>query len=176
MAKSFYVDIELHGKDKGAGSTVDKMAQKLKMLRKESRASGEAGFEKALARDPAEALGQLAGLGKLGVAGVVMDKLAEGVNRVTEAAKGIREGKKNFADLGIEAIGAVPFVGQLAVAIAKMGYELSGAAGEQDKLARKMEAGSRVDSERSKRILQLDRKSTRLNSSHSDRSRMPSSA
>jgi hypothetical protein len=118
MSKQFDIDIAMKGKDQGAAGAVDKLTQKLRALKAETK--NERVLTKFLgagADKQFETIGSLLGGAKFGLAAFAIDKGAESVKHMAEEAKKLKEefaeGKVNARDIVDRVAGAIPVFGQV---------------------------------------------------------------
>ena len=106
------INIAVKGKDEGAGSMLDNLAKRAKLLKKEETASGERSLERLIKQGP-EGIGKLLGIANLGIATVIADKLGESMSKVAETMVKFQEGKIHIADMADSMVRALPAVGAL---------------------------------------------------------------
>jgi hypothetical protein len=114
------ITIALGGKDEGAGTLLDRTAQKIRALKAEQRASGEKGLKKLIAGGPDSLLefgGNLVGGAKFGLAAFAIGQAAHAIDgmadKATELKKQWKEGALD-ADTMVDTIaGAIPVIGEV---------------------------------------------------------------
>jgi hypothetical protein len=112
------IEIAIKGKDEGAGSLVDSVAQKLKMLKKEARQSGENNLEQLFeGGNLTDGLMKLLGGAKLALAGFVTEQVGESLSEWAEKAaelqKELDEGKITIGEMTDKLAGSVPVFGSV---------------------------------------------------------------
>jgi hypothetical protein len=108
------VEVVLKGKDEGASSAVDRLAQRLKMMRKENAMAGENVLERAMGSGRGMANAGMDLLG-LGAAGIITDQLGQRLANLTSKAielrDAYRQGKMTLGEMADELGKQAPLLG-----------------------------------------------------------------